>query len=600
MWISKFRIENFSSFKDSGWIELDRSLNIFIGQNNSGKSAILKALNFPLADNPHKNPKSFRGDGLARPLLSIDIKISPAEIFHRFSIIREAPIFPGRGPETQRALETKQYISDLDNEIELELSRLPLSSTVARDGSSIANLRNRDQQTYYSFKIDDGEPVSQGRAGHADNLSKVIDTEGSDGFFYFDAQRLNLGISPWESQTRLKSNAGNLATVLAYLQGARRPIFDLIESHVVTIIGGIDRITVAPRDGGHEILIWPDRTSQYEDLSFSLNESGTGVGQILAIVTAIVTAEQSIIVIDEINTFLHPSAVKRLMSLVKSEYSHHQYIISTHSSDVITSGTSDRIYLVRREGFNSSVRSISLQDASHAREVSAALGFSMMDVFGHDRMIWVEGPTEEICLPYIARRQEINLDGIGFAPVISTSDFDHSAHRNATDVYEQAGKRLSPLLLGMAFGLDRERLSDEEVSKLERGRRKLRFLPRRCLECYLIQPEAIALVLSEVDQRDYSAAVVEEALQIGGDQKYGAPNQWNGDFRNEDWLKRVDAAKLLKDIFNIITDSRVEYRKTRDGISILTKAYNASPDSFSGLSDFVGRLVEIARRDTAP
>ncbi|WP_296617833.1 AAA family ATPase [Sphingomonas sp.] len=600
MWISKFRVENFSSFQDSDWIELDKSLNVFIGQNNSGKSAILKALNFPLAGNAHKNPTAFRGTELKSPHVSIDINVTPREIFHRFSILGETPIFPGKGPETQLAKDIVNRLSNLDDELTLELSRTPINPTKPRGGVSIAHFRGSNQQVNYVIQLINGSPSNQGRSTNAENLFKIIDDEKSDGFFYFDAQRLNLGSAPWMADTRLKSNASNLATVLAHLQGARRPIFDLIESHVIAIIGGIDRITVVPRDGGHEILIWPDRTSQYEDLSFSLNESGTGVGQILAIITAMVTAEQSVFLIDEINTFLHPAAVKRLMSLIKSEYNHHQYIISTHSSDVITSATSDKIYLVRREGFHSSVRAISMQDAAHAREVSAALGFSMMDVFGHDRMIWVEGPTEEICLPYIARRLGIDLDGIGFAPVISTSDFGQGSQRSATDVYEQAGKRLSPLLLGMAFGLDRERLSDEEVAKLEKGRRKLRFLPRRCLECYLIQPEAIALTLSELDQQEHSSAAVEAALQIGGMQKYGAPNEWNGDYRDRDWLKRVDGARLLKDLFNNITDSRVEYRKTRDGISILTKSFGTTPDLFDELSEFVERLVEIARRDTAP
>jgi len=600
MWITRFRVENFSSFQDSNWIELDKHLNIFIGQNNSGKSAILKALNFPLAGNAHKNPDLFRGAELKTPFVSLDVRVTPAEIFHRFSLLRERPIFPGRGPQTQFATEIASFISDLDTEIELQFSRLPLQVTTPRNGSSIESFRSDNNQNYYIFSLVNGAPLSQGRSSDRDNLAKIIDGESSEGFFYFDAQRLNLGVSPWSSEARLKSNASNLAAVLAYLQGARRPIFDLIESHVIDIIGGIDRITVTPRENSHEILIWPDRTSRYEDLSFSLNESGTGVGQILAIVTAMVTAEQSVFLIDEINTFLHPAAVKRLMSLIKSDYNHHQYILSTHSSDVITSASSEMIYLVKRESFTSSIKRISMDDAAHAREVSTSLGFSMMDVFGHDRMIWVEGPTEEICFPYVARKRGLNLDGIGFASVISTSEFSKASGRNIADVYEQAGKRLSPLLLGMSFGLDRERLSDEEVSQFERSKRKLRFLPRRCLECYFIHPEFIAATISELDQRECSTAAVEQSLMIGGAPTYGASSHWNGDLDNFEWLKRVDAPRLLKDVFGTLTDNRVEYRKTRDGIGILTKSYNSVPHKFDELAEFVERLIEVARRDTAP
>lgn len=43
MYISKIRIQNFRCFKDTT-IEFNQGLNVFIGENNSGKTTILKAL----------------------------------------------------------------------------------------------------------------------------------------------------------------------------------------------------------------------------------------------------------------------------------------------------------------------------------------------------------------------------------------------------------------------------------------------------------------------------------------------------------------------------------------------------------------------------
>ncbi|QDZ08493.1 AAA family ATPase [Sphingomonas panacisoli] len=440
------------------------------------------------------------------------------------------------------------------------------------------------------------------RVGGPDNLAQLFSGQASENFFYFDAQRLNVGRGPWESPERLLSNARNLPTVLAHLQGARRPVFDLIERLAIDVLGGIDRITVARRQNDDEILIWPERSATYEELAFGLNESGTGVGQLLAIITALVTSDQAVMVIDEINSFLHPAAVKKLINLLRSEYSHHQYIISTHSADVIGSCNAEKIYIVKREGFKSTVSSISLKEARDAKEVSSILGFSMMDVFGHERLVWVEGPTEEVCFPYIARRSDLlSRSEIGFAPVFATDAFSgRSASRSATEVYESAGKRLAPLLKGMAFALDRERLSDGEVARLERSRRKLRFLPRRCFECYLIHVPSIIEVLEELDGRPVNRDAVAEALMAGREDRFGASRQWNGDLMNAAWLKRVDAAKLLEHVFSSVTEKRVEYRKTRDGISLLKKIAEQSPDSLSELEDFVKKIVEIALRDTPP
>lgn len=603
MWISRLKVQNFSSFTDSGWIELDPGFNLFIGQNNSGKSALLRSISHPLPNNPHKNAATFRGAGLPTPRVSLEVKIEVKEIFERFRQINKAPTFPcidGQGNSTA-------YMASLLNQpthrFTLEMERFPGSEAGSVGGASIADFRNPSQQVVMNFTLTENGYKAESRTSGPDNLSLLFAGSTTDTLFYFDAQRLNIGKSPLNSPERLSPNANNLPAVLAHLQGARRPVFDTIEQHVLEIFGGMERITVVPRGTEFEVLIWPDRTARFEELAFGLNDSGTGVGQLLAIITAVVTSEQSVIVIDEVNSFLHPTAVKKLLSLLRSEYSHHQYIISTHSADAIASAGAERLYIVTREGFESYIKPISLQDVEQAREVASSLGFSMMDVFGYDRMVWVEGPTEEVCFPFLARRHELLSDtSIGFASVADTSSFDakRGASRSAAQIYEQAGKRLSPLLRGMAFALDRERLSDDEVAKLEKSHRKLRFLPRRCFECYLLVPEAIASVISELDETETLLQRVNQELMKGSEQVYGASGNWDGDLYNESWLKRVDGAKLLSHVFCSLTEQRVEYRKTRDGIALLRWISEHKPDHLSDLVGYLRKVLEIAMRDTPP
>jgi hypothetical protein len=603
MFVNQFRVENYSSFDDSGWIELDPKFNLFIGQNNSGKSALIKAFHYPLADNPHKNGLVFRGGALKRPKISYDVRITVGELFSRFRDFGDLPNFPcGDGGRAAQA-QMQELFSEPENVIQMEFERQPGQDTVPRQGASIPSFRFEQNQVVYRYApLASGGVSLEGRVSNPDNLAKLFTGPSSESFFYFDAQRLNLARSPLGAQQRLAPNASNLASVLAYLQGSRRPVFDAIEGHVVDILAGIDGITVTPRSDAFEILVWPDRDARYEELAFSLDESGTGVGQLLAIITAVATSEESVILIDEINSFLHPSAVKRLLALLRSEYGRHQYIISSHSSDAIASSNAERLYIVAKQGFRSYVAPVSLEDAAQAREVAGALGFSMMDVFGHDRLIWVEGPTEELCFQHLARRLDIVSEpGLGFASVSSTDGFSKSGEsRSAADIYDRAAKTLAPLLRGMAFGLDRERLSDEAVAKLQKSKRKLRFLPRRCLECYLLDPEAISHVLSELDNRHHTPDAVRQAFEVGSLNEYGASSQWNGDIGNLDWLKRVDGARLLSRTFNVLTETRVEYRKTRDGISILNRILDENGEQLQELIAFVKSLIAIAQRDSAP
>lgn len=604
MFISRFRVESFSSFADSGWIDLDAHFNLFIGTNNSGKSALLRSLYNPLPNNPHKSAQAFRGSDLIPSVASFDVEITVEELLQRFRALGIRPTFPCGGDREENISAMGRLLSKPDHRFTLQFERKANADPTPRAGASIVGMES-SSQAIMQFRLKNEQYVADGRRGEAeDNLNSIVSGQNSATLFYFDAQRLNVGLSNLESPERLLPSARNLPAVLAHLQGSRKPIFDIIESHVTSILGGIGRITVTPRpDNKFEIMIWPDRDSAYEELAFSLNDSGTGVGQLLAIITAAVTTEQSILLIDEINSFLHPTAVKKLLSLLRSEYPQHQYVISTHSADAINSASAEKIYLVHREGFESSVKAIDVKDAQQAREVSSTLGFSMMDVFGYERMIWVEGPTEEVAFPFIARHTNLASDSsIGFASVASTSAFEkkRGESRSAADIYEQAGKRLSPLLRGMAFALDRERLSDDEVAKAERSHRKLRYLPRRCFECYLINAAAIHSVLSELDTNPPELAAVEQALLQGGAQAYGAENKWTGDVQNPEWLKVVDGARLLSDIFATVTEHRVEYRKTRDGISLLKWLLEKEPASLDGLSDFIGKILEIALRDTAP
>src|SRR6059058_1643718 len=67
-----------------------------------------------------------------------------------------------------------------------------------------------------------------------------------------------------------------------------------------------------------------------------LSDSGTGVAQVIAILAAVLTRTYAVIVIDEINSFLHPAAAKALIRILKTEHGDHQYIISTHSAEVIS------------------------------------------------------------------------------------------------------------------------------------------------------------------------------------------------------------------------------------------------------------------------
>jgi predicted ATPase len=213
--------------------------------------------------------------------------------------------------------------------------------------------------------------------------------------YVFRAERLNIGRTNAAEARVLNTDGSNLGAVLGTLQGSRA-WFSKYNKHVTEILPSIREVSVAVVGTDFEVRVWAiDPSTEREDLAIPLQESGTGVGQVLAILCVVMTVKNGVIVIDEPNSFLHPGAAKKLVQILR-QYDQHQYVLATHSADLISTAKPDIIHLVRWEDGESKVEKIDATIVNDLREVLTEIGVSFSDLFGYDRVIWVEGPTEEI------------------------------------------------------------------------------------------------------------------------------------------------------------------------------------------------------------
>ena len=84
MRIKRFRLAGYSSFKNTGMIDLEPGFNLFIGQNNSGKSALLRSLLPPLPDNRHKTHEAYWNQRLQQPLVHLELNLTGLELEDAF------------------------------------------------------------------------------------------------------------------------------------------------------------------------------------------------------------------------------------------------------------------------------------------------------------------------------------------------------------------------------------------------------------------------------------------------------------------------------------------------------------------------------------
>ncbi|MGD9810915.1 MAG: AAA family ATPase, partial [Sphingobium sp.] len=80
MRITKLRIKGFESFSDSDELHFGNGINLIVGQNNVGKSAILRSMLFPLANHRHRTDTKWAEHELPAPKVSMMIDVSGAEV----------------------------------------------------------------------------------------------------------------------------------------------------------------------------------------------------------------------------------------------------------------------------------------------------------------------------------------------------------------------------------------------------------------------------------------------------------------------------------------------------------------------------------------
>ncbi|MGH7495731.1 MAG: AAA family ATPase, partial [bacterium] len=187
----------------------------------------------------------------------------------------------------------------------------------------------------------------------ANNLRHMI--------YLFNVERLNISQHQISPRLELLPNAANLAQVLHYLHTSNPNQFDRLTRLINTILPEIKAITIPPIDGSSaRILVWSiERDSERADLAIPLSESGTGIGQVLAILFVAVTSTlRRTIIIDEPQSFLHPGAIRKLLDILQCKFSQHQYIITTHSPVAITAIELQKVLLVRKEDEESRIEPI--------------------------------------------------------------------------------------------------------------------------------------------------------------------------------------------------------------------------------------------------
>jgi hypothetical protein len=347
-----------------------------------------------------------------------------------------------------------------------------------------------------------------------------------------------------------------------------------------------------------EILLWTDaRESRRDDLAIELSESGTGVGQALAILYVVLTSKYSqTLLIDEPSSFLHPAAARKLIDIL-SEFSQHQYIIATHSSEVIRAARAVTVTLIQWQRPESIIEQVNATELAGIRKCLTEVGAKLSDVFGADHIFWVEGDTEEQCFSLILAGHRMVV-GTNIVGVKHTGDFTSKRVPVETiiGIYQKLSQGNAYLPPAVGFVFDREMRTQAQIEDIQhRTKNVVQFLPRRMYENYLLVPSALTVLMNSLLNFS-SKPITEEQVAAwltsnGRKRKYLSPAQSSATISKMDWLVRVDGAALLYDLFQELSESRYRFDKTSHSIQLTAWLLQHNPAALEELKTFLLHIL---------
>ncbi|MDN7994557.1 AAA family ATPase [Burkholderia orbicola] len=610
MYVKNITLENYRSFQERTTVSLSPGMNLILGENNSGKSSLLES--FSLANieyEPHLSTetKQHPDDILAAPcVINMRFSIGLDEVWRYLGEAFVLPVPHQSHPITQ---DIPGYLA--------KSSKIEVGVKTTRE-------RNNREIHFYSVYDDNEYTSATGSAtlgytclkangvlkgtlgGHLGGTSPFQgQTNHLLGRLYkFRAERMNNSRSMFGTSSSLSTNASNLPECLNFLQSHNPDLYEEYIKHVHQIFPSVHRVQAVPITQTEleiRTSLVPSRQRR-PDLTVSLSQSGTGIGQVLAILyVAMNSATPLVIAIDEPNSFLHPKAVRTLLAILNNLPIKHQYIITTHSPEVIRAANASSVSVVVNRAGRSTVESLDLTNLDHVKTGLASIGARLSDVYGADCILWVEGETEELTFPRIAT-EIAKLDAVGtmMLKVSATGDFESPKKirpKMVFDTYTNISNSGALLPPAVGFIFDRESRTQAEMRDLERDSKgAVRFLSRVCFESYILSPEAIAHVLSKSAQQAISPeSIIDWINKNGNDRKFLTAEFDRGTAINlhecDSWLDIVHAPKILKEIFNDVPNNPEEYRKTTHSVEITDWLIENSPQYLQPIADLLAMIL---------
>ncbi|MFD4819546.1 ATP-dependent nuclease, partial [Peribacillus butanolivorans] len=390
-----------------------------------------------------------------------------------------------------------------------------------------------------------------------------------------------------ELHQSLTIDGTNLNAFLYTLHNNQETRFDEIKSVFKQIFNDVTSISTPINDG----------KQTYTCLYFEGNPEpiplyncGSGFTHVLLLLCVLFTKENSIVLFDEPHVFLHPSAEKAIYDLM-SETNHHQYILTTHSPILINYPCDKNVFHVKKEN---GVSDFSGLDT--IQELLSGIGINNSDFALSDKVLFVEGETEEAIIPKILGHFGMKQIGYNYRILKMKGTGNEFSKKSAMTRNKE---KLDLILSGISTSpipykilIDSDEKTDEKMKQIEdKYGDSVLILERReienyFLDCYEELSEVININIgAEVSNSGEIESFIEELLTRTDNKKL---------------FPRVGVANSIKSIIGsqalelLFEKYELSYNKIIHGVQITNLVLQNQPEKLSFLKDKLEDFIKTS------
>lgn len=567
MLINNVTVENYKSIKLVNNLALHNKINIFAGKNNTGKTALIEIIYKTLNAEIISVMKQVT-DQQTRVILEITVDSDDLHKLHE-------------------GVQEDYRIKDIDK-FKVEFRYNPLENVVTFDSIKVffegkfnplyTNQSEKDKHIYIFNNVNGGGTTFVGSIPKfIMNLFIFI----KENIIFINGSRFVPGIEEAKLNTDLSIDGTNLNAFLYTLRNNEESVFEKIKNTFIKIFDDVKSISTPINDEGQTNI---SITFEGLDKSISLNNCGSGYTHVLLFLCVLFTRKSRVVLFDEPQVFLHPSAEKAIYDLI-AEVGEQQYLLTTHSPILINYPFEKDLIYVKKE--NSESEFIKLNEI---QEVLSEIGVKNSDFALSEKIIFVEGETEEVVLPVILNSfgakqlgysyRIIRMNGTG-------NDFiKHTAmNRNKEKIDQILGQiSLSPIPYRILIDMDEK--NKEKIKAIEdRYGENIIILDRREFENYFLECyQELASVISEEITHSIEPAEIEhkiESLLALVDDRKLYPKE------SSDKIVNVVGSEVMERVFK---EYSIGYNKIKHGLQLTEKILESNAEP---LEYFKEKLIEF-------